>query len=259
MLDPRFVMTVITPVLNAEQHIEKCLDQVAAQGRDDVEHLIVDGGSTDRTLELVQARVRVDPRVRLVSGPDHGQSHAMNKGVACANGVLLGCLNVDDLYMPGALTKAIAALTAAPVPSFYWGACEVRDSLHGNTYVQFPGRFETIRLVLGPEIELQPLNPCAYFYHRDLHFVAGLFDEAEHYALDLDFLIRASIHAASVITTRDQLGIYILDPGTKTYVDMASGKAVARGRTVRQKYAERLSFKNQLRIWYARWRWSIKN
>jgi glycosyltransferase involved in cell wall biosynthesis len=241
-------LTVITPVFNGIRHIEACLDNVRAQACDSVEHLIVDGGSTDGTVDFIRDRMRSDPAVRLLEGPDRGQSNAMNKGVMAARAPLLGCLNVDDHYLPGTLARAIALLQGAPEPSFLWGACKVRDHLHGGEYVQYPGRFVPWRMALGWNVEPHPINPVAYFYHRKLHFDAGFFDENEHYALDLKFLLRASSHVRSVITTREILGVYELAPDTKTYNDAKSGGNVERNRQVFSRFRAELPFADRARL-----------
>lgn len=236
-------LSVVTPTFNAMRHIEACLDSVRSQERDDVEHLIVDGGSTDGTREFVQARALADPRVRLYDGPDSGQSHALNKGVIAARGAIIGILNVDDSYEPGALAIAIEQLRSAPEPSFLWGACEVRvqgphvpsfvarftecrDERGERYWVQYPGRLEGWRIALGWDFEPHPANPASYFYHRSLHFVAGLYEEENHYFMDLTFILVAARHMRRVLTTRTILGCFNMAPGSKTY-EAARGAAEA--------------------------------
>jgi hypothetical protein len=128
----------------------------------------------------------------------------MNKGVISANGAILGVLNVDDCYFPGALKTAIELLGDATAPAFLWGTCQVRSPT--GVELQHPGRFDLSALLLGWEIHPWPINPCSYFYHRSLHLSAGLFDETDHYTFDVDFLFRASIHAVEVIRVPAVLG-----------------------------------------------------
>jgi len=251
-LTPDVVLTVITPVLNGASHIGACLDSVRAQEQSAVEHLIVDGGSTDGTIDIVRTRAALDSRVRLIEGPDRGQSNAMNKGVVAARGPLLGILNVDDHYCPGAIALAIAHLARAPVPSFLWGACEVRDQLNGRVWIQHPGRLETWRMLLGWDFEPHPVNPAAYFYHRSLHFEVGLFDEEEHFAMDVDFLLRAALHVRTVITVPDLLGVFEMAPGTKTFEDIKTGTSRRRVSAVFEKIEQRLSIPDRLRLKRAR-------
>lgn len=241
-------LTVITPVFNGVRHIEACLNNVKEQGCDSIEHLIVDGGSSDGTLEVVRRRMESDPAVRLVEGPDRGQSNALNKGVVAASAPILGNLNVDDRYLPGTLALAISKLQGAPEPSFLWGACRVHDHLNGNEYIQYPGNLVAWRMLLGWNVEPHPVNPASYFYHRKLHFVAGLFDESEHFALDLEFLLRASLYVRSVIAVRDVLGVYEMAPGTKTYVDLQSGDSAERVNRIFKRFESHLSIADRTRL-----------
>src|SRR5512136_2730372 len=91
-------ISVITVTLNAERFLAGCLASVAAQGDSLYEHIIVDGGSTDATLEIIKSYAATDSRVRWISEPDRGISDAMNKGVALATGDVITHLNADDYY-----------------------------------------------------------------------------------------------------------------------------------------------------------------
>ncbi len=232
------LISVVTPVLDGRAQIEECLACVAAQDLGDHEHVIVDGGSTDGTLDIVRAASAADPRVRLVEGPDHGQSQAMNKGVVCANAPIVGLLNVDDRYAPGALRRAVEALTGAPEPSFFWGGLDVVDP--AGTWHAPAGDLRPWKLLVGPDDHPFPVNPAAYFYHRSLHLRAGLYDESEHYAMDVEFLLRASFHVASVVTTPELLGVYYNMPGSKTFEDYAHGEGPARLLPIYAHYRARL-------------------
>jgi glycosyltransferase involved in cell wall biosynthesis len=95
-------LSVITPVYNSERFIESCVRSVVEQNCPDVEHLIIDGGSTDRTMEIVKSYADLHPHIRWLSEKDKGQSDAMNKGLRLARGSLIGFLNADDFYEPDA-------------------------------------------------------------------------------------------------------------------------------------------------------------
>jgi glycosyltransferase involved in cell wall biosynthesis len=100
-------ISVVTPSLNQGRFIEDAVLSVAHQGYPDVEHIVIDGGSTDETLAVL-ARYR---HLRWISEPDNGQSDAINKGFRIATGDLLVWLNADDYYLPGAL-HSMAHFTA---------------------------------------------------------------------------------------------------------------------------------------------------
>src|SRR5712691_1818747 len=116
-------MTVITPCLNARDTIEEALASVRSQGYPDLEHLVVDGGSTDETLDVLERA----EGIRYLSEPDRGLSDAMNKGVAMARGEVLGWLNADDFYLPGALRKVGEAFESNPGALWATGGCIIVD------------------------------------------------------------------------------------------------------------------------------------
>ncbi len=89
----------------------------------DVEHVVVDGASQDGTVEILRAA----PGVRYVSEPDRGLSHAMNKGIAMADGEVIGWLNADDVYLPGALRAIGEAFAARPQAEWATGRCLIID------------------------------------------------------------------------------------------------------------------------------------
>lgn len=117
-------ITVITPSFNARETIERTLESVAEQRYPNVEHVIVDGGSTDGTVEILAAA----EGIRYVSEPDRGLSDAVNKGLAMATGEIVGWLNADDFYLPGALHKVAAAWQERPEAEWVTGICTIVDA-----------------------------------------------------------------------------------------------------------------------------------
>jgi glycosyltransferase involved in cell wall biosynthesis len=116
-------ITVITPSFNAAATIEDTLRSVREQDYPHVEHVIVDGASTDGTVDILERAAEV----RFVSEADRGLSHAMNKGVAMASGSIVGWLNADDLYLPGALRAVGEAFAARPAAQWATGRCRIID------------------------------------------------------------------------------------------------------------------------------------
>jgi glycosyltransferase involved in cell wall biosynthesis len=210
-------LSIITPVLNGIDRIMHCIENVRRHAVTDYEHLIVDGGSSDGTLDVVRSALDQDPHIRLLTGPDRGQSHAMNKGVAAARGAIVGFLNVDDEYLAGGPALAMANLRSAPEPSFFWGACEIDFQGHAQNWIQQPWRLEAWRLLAGWKFGPHPVNPSSYFYHRSLHDAAGPYREDEHFVMDLEFIARAAPFLRSVVLTDQLIGRFHNAPGTKTH------------------------------------------
>lgn len=102
-------ITVITPSYNQGEFIERTLRSVLEQGYPNLQYLVMDGGSSDQTVEILERfRERYPESLSFVTEPDRGQAHAVNKGLARADGEIIGWLNSDDTYAPGAL-QAIAS------------------------------------------------------------------------------------------------------------------------------------------------------
>ena len=110
-------ISIITVVLNAATTVEDTLRSVASQTYPEIEHIVVDGGSTDGTLEIIQ-RHR-DRIATLISEPDRGIYDAMNKGIAVATGDIIGTLNADDIYADEQVLEKIARVFTDPAI----GAC----------------------------------------------------------------------------------------------------------------------------------------
>lgn len=120
-------ISIVTPCLNAAATIGEALESVRRQDYPAVEHLVIDGGSTDGTLDVLRAA----EGVRFVSEPDAGRADAVNKGVAMASGEVIGWLNADDRYEPGALQAVGRALAEDPQTLWVTGYCRIVDG-EGN-------------------------------------------------------------------------------------------------------------------------------
>ena len=122
-------ITVVTPCLNASGTIGECLASVRSQGYSGVvEHVVIDGGSTDGTLELLEAA----EGIRYVSEPDDGRPDAANKGVSMSTGEVVAWLNADDRYEPEALQAVGEALAARPDAMWATGYCRIIDGGGGE-------------------------------------------------------------------------------------------------------------------------------
>lgn len=199
MPEPR--LTIVTPCFNAAATIEEALRSVRAQGRDDVEHVVVDGGSTDGTVDILRAT----DGIRWISEPDRGLAHAMNKGFAMATGAWVGELNADDRYLPGALDAVVAALDAAPQAEWLTGRCPIIDGdgteiRKGITaYKNFFLRHYSLPLYLTHNFISAP----ATFFRRDVLLELGGFDERYRISVDYDLQLKFARRGDPVILDRD--------------------------------------------------------
>jgi glycosyltransferase involved in cell wall biosynthesis len=219
-------LSIITPSLNSALYIEKAIRSVLCQGYGNVEHIIVDGGSTDGTVDILKRY----PHLRWVSEPDNGQSQAMNKGFSMSTGDIIGYLNADDYYLPGAFH--------AIMPCFDQGAHfvvgKIMVVLDDGSYWVNDARTEHCDMLAHWEPEAFCVNPCGYLYKREVQEKAGGYNEKNTFSMDLEFLLEASKnytftkvdrllgvfrYIQGTITSNSQKSESIWTPGTFNFVE----------------------------------------
>jgi glycosyltransferase involved in cell wall biosynthesis len=236
----KYQISIITPVFDGEEYIEKCILNVINQNHPGTEHIIIDGGSHDRTVEIIKKYAEKYPHIRWVSEKDQGQSDAMNKGITNARGSIISFLNVDDYYEQGAFSRVEELFKTLPEPSLLVGNCNIWDEKNQLMAINRPSHLKLQDLLMGTEIFMHPINPSAYFYHKSLHELIGLYDISDNLSMDLDFILRA-IQVANIKYTDEIFGNYRFIPGTKTYEDQKK-MGVSRANFLHKKYATQLDY-----------------
>jgi glycosyltransferase involved in cell wall biosynthesis len=221
------MISIITPVYNGARYIEGCIKTVIDQNHPNFEHIIIDGGSTDGTLEIINRYAAKYDHIRWVSEQDKGQSEAMNKGITMAQGEILGILNVDDFYEPNVLIRIAQLFKSLPEPSLLVGNCKVWDGEGKLIGINKPNKLCLKDLLMGDKVNPFPVNPSAYFYHTSLHDLIGPYKTGEHYAMDIDFVLRA-VQKATTKYMDETWGNYRYMEGTKTFEDMRSPQGFQR-------------------------------
>jgi glycosyltransferase involved in cell wall biosynthesis len=186
-------ISIVTPSYNQGEYIAETIDSVLNQDYPDLEYLVMDGGSTDGTLDVLR---RYDGRLQWTSEEDRGQSHAINKGFRRATGEVLAFLNSDDLYEPGALRKVGDFFASHPQAAWLTGRCRNVD--HAGREIRRPVTFyKNLWLRLRSYAALQItdyVSQPATFWRRAVIDKVGLFDEGLHYAMDYDYSLRVGRH-----------------------------------------------------------------
>lgn len=193
-------ISIIIPSFNQGQFLAQAISSVLYQDYANVELIVIDGGSTDYTRE-VMARY-ADAIYYAVSESDRGQAHAINKGFQVATGDILGWLNSDDMYLPCTLSKIAALLGTASRPALVYGGCMRFTQGTSHTHGVFPPEFDREYLRYFDYID-QPST----FWTRSLWEAAGELDERYHYVLDWDWYLRAS-RFCDFIPIKEFLSIY---------------------------------------------------
>ena len=176
------LVTIITVTRNAVTTLPACLASVASQSWPWVEHLVIDGGSSDGTVEFLRNQ-REFP-VGWISEPDHGISDAFNKGIALARGSVIGLLNADDLYLPHAISSSVMALAKDAQASFAHGGCDY--SLDGEVVLRQAG---DPRYAASISRRLSVSHPTM-FVRASAYARHGLYRTDLQLAMDHDFLLR---------------------------------------------------------------------
>lgn len=203
------LVTIVTPSYNQGRYLRDAIDSVLAQDYPHVEYLVVDGGSSDETRDVLAS---YNGRVSWTSEPDRGQAHAINKGFRRARGSILGWLNSDDVYAPGAISRAVEAFRSNPDAGLVYGNGGILDQA-GKVVRRFEEiePFSLWRLVHCLDYILQP----AAFFRREDAVRVGLLDEELEFALDWDLWIRLAEYT-DVVYLDDELGFSRVYDDTKT-------------------------------------------
>jgi hypothetical protein len=198
------LVTIITPVLDRGSSIAACLASVAGQSYGNVEHIVVDGGSTDGTLDVLRS-FSTDRSLRWVSGKDEGMYDAINKGIAMAEGEILAYLNSDDLYLPWSVEVAIEALEhGADLVYGDLGLIRRVDRAGSAFSLQFYPDFD-IRYYTHTGTIAQPTA----FWRKTLTDRIGTFDSGYRLIGDCEYWVRAASLGANVRHVDEVLALQI--------------------------------------------------
>ena len=174
------LVSVVTPCLDPGPRLSRCIESVRNQTYGNVEHVIMDGGSTDGTVKLL----RSSSVSRWVSEPDRGQTDALNKGFALCTGELLGWVAADDTLTPTAIEAVVRALAVDCDAGWAYG--DVRVDEPGRTWVFRPPPNLSMR-----DFELNnPLAQPGAFLRREALSSVGPLDESLHFAMDMELWMR---------------------------------------------------------------------
>jgi glycosyltransferase involved in cell wall biosynthesis len=247
------IISIVTPVYNGENFIESCIQVAIAQNCSDIEHIIVDGGSSDRTVEIIKKYAQNYPHIRWISEKDKGQSDALNKGIAMAKGDILAILNVDDFYEPNVLNRVLEIFKTLPNPSLVVGNCNILGEGDRLINVQKPSKLTLYDFIQGYEVSSPPANPSAYFYHKSLHQKIGLYKLEENYAMDTDFLFRA-VQVANIKYVDETWGNFRYVRGTKSFDNAEAGNFQKEYQKLIRSYIKDLPMPQRISMY---WKWNI--
>ena len=219
-------ISVVTPSFNHAGFIEETIRSVLLQGYPNLEYVIVDGGSTDGTQDVIR---RYEPWLTWwVSEPDRGQAHAINKGLRRVSGEWVAWINSDDLLYPNALAAIARASARHREAGLIYGAGAKIDP-SGRVIQKVPFRPYDKRLLRTKYFMLQQSS----FMRRDALRDLGWLDESLQYVMDWDVAMRIG-RAYPIQAIADDIGMFRIHPAAKTQGDIWRwGREIA---TVGRKY-----------------------
>ncbi len=176
------LVTIVTPSFNQGSFIAETIESVLQQDFSPIEYWVIDGGSTDNTLQILG---RYADRIKWVSERDQGQADAVNKGFRLAAGQILGWLNSDDTYLPGAVRKVVDYFDHHPEVAMVYGEAYNTDA-QGNIIERFPTEPYDHRRLAETCFISQP----AVFIRRSVLDEVGLLDGTLQYTLDYEYWMR---------------------------------------------------------------------
>ncbi|MEO5357291.1 MAG: glycosyltransferase [Nitrospirae bacterium YQR-1] len=177
--------SVITVSFNQGKYIEETIVSVLTQNYPDFEHIIIDGGSTDNTLEILKSY----PHLIWVSEPDNGQADALNKGFAMADGDVIAWINSDDYHYPGAFQKVAQAFRDNPEAGVIYGNCLYYFENSAEHYVNINSELDFEKMLRYWSHNVPPNQPSVFF-KRCLLSDFGALDTSLKYMMDYDLFLR---------------------------------------------------------------------
>jgi glycosyltransferase involved in cell wall biosynthesis len=209
--DPAFpLVSIVTPSFNQAAFLERALNSVLDQDYPNLEYIVVDGGSSDASVEIIR---RFEDRLAWWgSEPDDGQVDALLKGFARSSGEILGWLNSDDELLPGAITTVVEALRSSPQAMLVYGDNVLVDEETGYRDVLRARPFDVIEMLRTGQNHVP--QPGSLFRREALELAGGLPRDGYYY-FDFEFVVKLGL-LAPVEQVPAQLGLYRLHDESKS-------------------------------------------
>ncbi|MDQ1317406.1 MAG: hypothetical protein QG588_1058 [Candidatus Poribacteria bacterium] len=181
------LVSIITACFNSEKYLEQTIQSVVNQTYDNIEYIIIDGGSTDNTLNTIK---KYDNKIAYwISEPDKGMYDAINKGIKLMNGDIWACLNSDDQYYLNTLEKIVFYFSKEPDVDIIFGNLDFVTDNGEFIYRRFFPKLNLNR-IMRMNYSLRAISQPAVFLRRSVIENVGYFDTSYSYASDMDYFIR---------------------------------------------------------------------
>lgn len=204
-------ISIVTPSLNQADFLEQTICSVLEQGYPNLEYIIIDGGSTDGSVNIIK---KYETRIHFWSSAgDHGQADAINKGLRMISGEIWSFLCSDDTYSPNALERIAAAFRRHPEAEVVYGNCNFINENNLVTRVKKPGLYDRKKMLRGNYL----YQPAAFARSAVLKRY-GFFDESLRYSMDYEYWLRFAPDSRFVYI-EEPIANYRLHASSKTIHD----------------------------------------
>jgi len=185
-------ISIVTPSYNQGQFIEETIPSVLLQGYPNLEYIVIDGGSTDNSVDIIPEYERW--LACWVSGTDKGQANAINKGRMLSKGEIITYLNSDDTLQADAVSRAVASLQQHPEADFVFGLCNLMNSAGKVFMTLHPPPFNITQLAFGNCFCQQTV-----FFRRRVLDGIGMLGVNFHFVFDYEFWPRAGLQGLAFV------------------------------------------------------------
>jgi glycosyltransferase involved in cell wall biosynthesis len=175
------LVSIVTPAFQSARFLTETIESVLQQDYQPIEHIIIDGGSNDGTLQILNRY----PHLRWISEPDRGQSHALNKGFNMANGQIIGWINADDTYNLDAVSTSVSSLLNNSLAGLVYSDMQIIDQNNVPIRVNRARQFS-----LEDLLSINYINQATVFFKRILLESTGGVNENLNYCMDREFWFR---------------------------------------------------------------------
>lgn len=196
-IENKLKISIVTPNYNYSKYIEQCILSVVQQDYENVEHIIVDDGSTDNSVEIIKKLQEKYPqKIKLIQQENRGQTPAINRGLKEASGEIIGWINSDDYYSPNIFGTIIEIFESKNCDTLY-GYVNVVD-VNGNYIYKI--RHQHVNLLYGVFFGFSKIvTSCAVFWKKDLMRKVGLFNETLRVNMDGEYFSRLFLNASNIV------------------------------------------------------------
>lgn len=195
-------VSIVTISYNQGRYLEQAITSVLSQTYDNIEYILVDAGSTDNSLSIID-RYR-DRIATVICEPDNGPADGLNKGFRNATGDIFGYINADDFYLSDAVEKAVAFFGKHRSADIMSGHCYIVNEMTGKVSLGISDRFDPLKASLETCFLMQPST----FFSYTVFHAAGGFNIDNHTCWDIELIIDACLAGKQVAVNNEILSVF---------------------------------------------------